>query len=182
MNTEFNLLKGEKVIQEIKPNRGLFWYFLFSASLIFILMFLFMAVPVIMYLIVLFGLLIGPFIFLFGLILLSTLFASIPAKLKYDKRMYWITNQRIIVKRGFVGYRINSIPLERISDVLISKNFLENLFNSNSIHIQTLAGQYTPTAGHGSEGDLLAIPNPESTQQLILELIREKRKTEKIFF
>lgn len=181
MNTEFNLLKGEKVIQEIKPNRGLFWYFLVSGSLIFILIFFFMSVPVFMYSIVLFGLM-GPFLFLFGSILLSTLFALIPAKLKYGKRMYWITNQRIIVKRGFVGYRINSIPLERISDVLISKSFLENLFDSNSIHIQTLAGQYTPTAGHGSEGDLLAVPNPESIQQLILELIREKRKTEKISF
>src|SRR5437867_13339892 len=103
-----------------------------------------------------------------GVILLGIVF-TIPyifAKLKYNKYYYSITNKRIVFKSGFIGYSINSIPLERISDILISKSFLENFFGFGSLHIQSLAGQatYNPYGGRwGGEATLLAVPDPEKT-------------------
>ncbi len=69
-------------------------------------------------------------------------------------RYYWITNQRVIIRRGLIGYSINSIPLERVSNVLISRSFLERLFGFDSLHVQTLAGQYTAHGRLGEEGNL----------------------------
>ncbi len=102
------------------------------------------------------------------------------ASLRYNKRMYWITNKRIICKRGLIGYRINSIPFERISDVLISRSFIESLFGFGSVHVQSLAGQYSYRGRYGSEGNLMAVADPEGTQKLIFDLIKQKRKEEKL--
>ena len=38
---------------------------------------------------------------------------------------YWLTNQRVILASGFIGYKVRSIPLERISDVSLSRTFPE---------------------------------------------------------
>jgi uncharacterized membrane protein YdbT with pleckstrin-like domain len=94
---------------------------------------------------------------------------------KYNMMYYWITTQRVIIKKGLIGYSINSIPFERISDALISRSFLERIFGFGSLHLQTLAGQYSMGRA-GSEGNLLAIPEPEEKQALISKLIRQRRE------
>ncbi|MDI6720970.1 MAG: PH domain-containing protein, partial [Candidatus Aenigmarchaeota archaeon] len=98
----------------------------------------------------------------------------------YNKFYYWITNKRIITKRGIIGYQIVSIPHERISDIIISRTFFENIFGIASLHVQSLAGQtsFRGYSATGSEGQLFAIPKPEETQNKILKLIRAKRKAE----
>ncbi|MBS3056345.1 MAG: PH domain-containing protein [Candidatus Aenigmarchaeota archaeon] len=106
----------------------------------------------------------------------------ISAFLHYNKQYYWITNKRVIYKRGFIGYRVMSIPHERISDVIISRTFLESIFGFGSVHIQSLAGQSSGTTTLGSEGVLLAVPEPEKLQELIFKLVKLKRKTEGLTF
>ena len=181
MDKEFNLLEGEKVVEKIKPTIGLFWSMAFPGVFISAILLL-VAIGVLVISLAqssgaLAGFAMGPFVLfvvVFGVYIA-------PTKVIYDKRMYWITNHRILVKQGFMGYKINSIPLERISDVLISRSFVERIFNTNSIYIQTLAGQRSLNS-YGSEGALIAVPDPEKTQKMILELIREKRKKEHINF
>jgi len=102
--------------------------------------------------------------------------------MKYKKQHYWITTKRVIYKRGLIGYKISSIPLERISDIILSRTFLERLFGFGSLHVQTLAGQITHGGRSGAEAMLLAVPNPEETQELIFQLVKKKRKAEKITF
>lgn len=98
----------------------------------------------------------------------------------YNKFYYWITNKRVVTKRGILGYQVVSIPFERISDIIISRTFLENVFGIASLHVQSLAGQisYPRYSMLGSEGQLFAIPNPEETQNKILKLVKLKRKAE----
>ena len=81
-----------------------------------------------------------------------------------------------------MGYTIHSIPLERISDVIVSRTFWERIFGFGSVLIQSLAGQVTYGRKLGAEGSLLAVPNPEGVQKLIFDLIKKKRKTEKLSF
>ena len=120
-----------------------------------------------------------PVMFLFLVIFLVLAFAF--ANLAYNKYHYWITNKRVIVKRGLLGYSITSIPYERISDVIVSRSFLEQLCGIASLHIQSLAGQVT-YGKYGSEGTLLAVPSPEDLQVKILELVKQKRKEEHLSF
>lgn len=177
----FKLQEGEGVMLETRPLKGLFWYY-FLGSLIglFFLTFFFglwLGLPVLFILVAL-----NPSQFLTSAIItgfvIFIVFLAIDiliVRRKYKMMYYWITTQRIVVKKGLIGYSINSMPFERISDTLISRSFLEKIFGFGSLHIQTLAGQYSMGRG-GSEGNLLAIPNPEDTQALIAKLIRQRRE------
>ncbi|PIO06631.1 hypothetical protein COT29_00205 [Candidatus Micrarchaeota archaeon CG08_land_8_20_14_0_20_59_11] len=100
---------------------------------------------------------------------------------RYENQEYMVTNKRVIYKHGMLGYQIHSSPLERITDVIVSRTFLENLFGFGSILVQTMAGQISKGRG-GAEASLEAVPEPEKLQETIFELIKRKRKDEKLTF
>lgn len=176
---EFNLLEGEEIIEEIKPLSALRGYF-FVQWLFWLFMALFITVllPSLIFTVYL-GI---QFVLIFFVILLITGLGLtwVLSNASYNKFYYWITNKRLILKRGIIGYQIVSIPHERISDIIISRTFFENIFGIASLHIQSLAGQtsFQRSSMLGSEGQLFAIPNPEETQNKILNLVRSKRKEE----
>ena len=166
VRTLFNLQEGEKLVQEIKPESGLKWYFVFSfggiaaGGIIIIPIF---------YLLLILNFMGNFFLYLPIIIGIFIIIDLIFAVLRYNKQYYWITNKRIVYKRGIIGYRVTSIPYERISDIIISRTLFENIFGFGSLHIQTLAGQVSGRHSLGSEGVLLAIPKPEETQENNLE-------------
>lgn len=83
-----------------------------------------------------------------------------------DKYRYWLTNRRIILSSGFIGYKVRSIPLERISDVGLSRTLPEMLAGVSSIVIRDMTGE-------AMEGkSLLAIENAPELQRLILNEVR----------
>ncbi|RLG15953.1 hypothetical protein DRN63_04800, partial [Nanoarchaeota archaeon] len=184
---------GEKIVEEIKPLPVLKWYFFvkwFISLLISFWIPFFAGFGLLLFLLEKHEVrkLIPGFsefqLWLFILAILSGVICFLLAwalsRVSYGKFYYWITNKRIVMKRGVIGYKIISIPYERISDIIISRSLLERIFGIASLHIQSLAGQFSIStyAVMGSEGQLLAIPNPEETQKKILQLIRAKRKEE----
>lgn len=171
----FNLAEGEKIVWEAKPLSGLKWFLFATHILGWIIIFLFFGVYLLVPLL-LNGLTAIAAGFL-GIILGLLVVSYITAWLQYSKEYYWITNRRLVHKHGFVGYAVNSIPLERVSDVIISRSFVETIFGIASIHIQSLAGQAS-YGRFGAEGKYRAVPNPEELQQLIFKLIKENRQTE----
>ncbi len=185
--TYFNLAEGERIVQEIKPEYNLRIYYFLGMFLPLLPVFAIVAFYALM-------LASTPKVFGMQVIFSNSLYALIAIFLlavwllsgnKYSHEFYWITNKRIVYKRGMLGYRITSIPYERVSDVMISKTFTERIFGIASLHIQSLAGQVTNPwqgTGLGAEGSLNAIPNPEETQELIFKLIKEKRKEEHLSF
>jgi len=183
----FGLQEGEKIVFETKPLKGLFWS-MFLSSLVAVVF----AIPIIIFLLLpVFitsssnGMLTSSQINsafaagVMGAILLLFLSFFI-VKRMYNMRYYWITNKRIIIKTGFLGYTIKSIPFERISDVQITRTFTERIFGFGSLYIQSLAGQFTQGRRFGSEGNLTAVPEPERIQYMIFRLIKEKRTKEHI--
>ncbi|MDO8428125.1 MAG: PH domain-containing protein [Candidatus Diapherotrites archaeon] len=174
----FSLIEGEEIVQAIKPLPALKTYFFLTSFFALIFLFLFLGIWIAIPLIFLTGFNTGIFLALLIFLIVPTLIAYVSASWTYDKTNYWITNKRIAVKRGFIGYSINSIPFERISDVVISRSFVESLFGFGSLHIQSLAGQfsYQPGSRFGAEGMLLAVPNPEELQHKIFSLIKENRE------
>ena len=179
-NRPFNLQEGEKIVKEIKPTGGLLSYWL-TTGLLGILFLILMFGFIIILPMTAWGGIAGAFVGI-ALIILIIAVPIVSAFWRYEKQYYWITNKRVIQKSGFIGYRVNSIPLERVSDVIISRSFLESIFGFGSIHIQSLAGQASYPNRFGSEGALLAVPDPEGTQELIFGLIGEKRTREKLSF
>ena len=86
--------------------------------------------------------------------------------LAYGKYRYWLTNRRVILGYGVIGYRVRSIPLERISDVALSRTFPELLAGVTSVIIRDMTGQT-------HEGkSLFAVDNAPEIQKRILEEVR----------
>lgn len=178
MKKLFDMQEGEKVIKDIKPLPVLKWYF-FIRSVIGLFFFMLFFIWIIFI----------PKLFFTGISLILSFFVLIIfvifyliANNRYNYQHYWITNKRVLYRKGILGYTISSIPLERISDVIVSRTFWERVFGFGSVLIQSLAGQITYGRRLGAEGSFLAVPDPEETQKLIFDLIKKKRKTEKLSF
>ena len=101
-----------------------------------------------------------------GIVLIP--FAPLLANQVYSQYHYWITDKRVVYKKGFLGYKVKSIPYARISDVIVSRSFFETLFGIASVNLQTLAGQISNDVG-GAEASLLGVENPEEIAEVILE-------------
>jgi uncharacterized membrane protein YdbT with pleckstrin-like domain len=71
---------------------------------------------------------IGPLLvtYAFSYVVLAVIFivlTLILIDLMYKKYHYWVTDQRVVWRHGVIGYSITSVPLERISDVAVSRTF-----------------------------------------------------------
>ena len=175
-------MTGEKVIKKMKPLPILkiFLTIIFLFPMLFLSMFIFSFPGMLLSILFLaaseslLGLVSGPLMIFVGAIVLAWILATV----SYGKYQYWITNKRVICKRGILGYTISSIPYERVSDVIVSRTFFERLFGFGSVHVQSLAGQITHHGRLGAEGSMLAVADPEGTQQKIFDLMKKKRKAE----
>ena len=173
----FNLQKGEKIVWEARPLPGLKWLLLLPS--------LFMALLLVGFL--LFISLVSrrfdaPLLITSGITVFMLVLGYIVAELMYRQEQYWVTSRRIIHKTGLIGYKVYSIPLERVSDAIISRSFIESIFGIASVHIQSLAGQVTYGARFGAEGRLRAVKDPEGLQELIFDLIQKNRKSRRLSF
>jgi len=83
------------------------------------------------------------------------------------KHKYWITNNRVIVANGLIGYNVRSIPLERVSDVAVRVSWLEKLFGLKSITIRDMTGEAQAGAV------MMAVPDAPATQAHVLDYVRQ---------
>jgi len=88
------------------------------------------------------------------------------AKFASDKYRYWLTNRRVIISSGFIGFRVRSIPLERVSDVAFSNTFAEMLAGIQSVVVRDMTGE----AESGKV--LFAVENAPEVQKRILEEVQ----------
>lgn len=83
---------------------------------------------------------------------------------------YWLTNKRVIWCHGFIGYRVRSVPLERIADVIISRTFFELIAGITSIEVRDMTGQGgVPATGLSDGSKWLGVANAPDIQKRILE-------------
>ena len=62
------------------------------------------------------------------------------AKVAQGKYRYWLTNRRVIISSGFIGFCVCSDPFERVSDVAFSNTLPELLANIQSAPDLNLTG------------------------------------------
>ncbi len=88
-------------------------------------------------------------------------------KVSQDKYRYWLTNRRIILSSGFIGYKVRSIPLERVSDVGLSRTLPEMIAGVGSVVVRDMTGETM-------EGkSLLAVDNAPELQRQILNEVKK---------
>ena len=178
----FQLQDGEKIIRELKPQ---FLGFMISREFggymaLLALVILAIAVGIILLSGVLVSFLSSVLLieinesFIIGLAIIPiTLFVIISIKpfISYGKSWYWITNNRVIGKRGFLGYSIDSIPLENVSDVVLSRTVLDRLLGLSSLIIVPMAA--SPRVKEGPD-ESAENPNffPALPQKMAMELQR----------
>ena len=104
------------------------------------------------------GIALIPFVFLWAVI----------AQRRYH---YWLTNKRVVWCHGFIGYRIRSVPLERIADVVISRTLPELVAGISSIDIRDMTGQTQSEMGMGAKW--IGVTDAPEIQKRILEEIRK---------
>lgn len=80
---------------------------------------------------------------------------------------YTLTDERLIARSGVLSKRAKEIPLERINDITFTQTFLERLFRSGDLVLES-AGEY------GQEA-LADIPDPAAVQKRIYEATEARK-------
>jgi len=185
----FHPQSDEVIFRQIIPHPRLRWR-LMLGGLLSAVVFLVFIIPLTISL-VFSGLALGTFVaitgILVGIFAVIVVGSVIYATLAYHKFRYWITNHRTVGRRGVIGYSIDSIPLETISDVIVQRSIADRILGLSSIWVQPFGG--TPVGGYGAgqyqfgsmtgTNSFLGLMPPDATnlQQLIFYL-RDVRRRE----
>jgi membrane protein YdbS with pleckstrin-like domain len=181
----FHLQEGEVLYREIRPGKKLFWRFTLGGVIGAVVMFVFAAVLYALFLAVApgtSGFLLSLFLVVLGALILVA--SIVTGWLSYTKFRFWITSQRTVGRRGVVSYSIDSIPLETISDVIVSRSITDRLLGLSSLYIQPFGGPgfYPPQSGaagsqYQSSNTFPGLDAPEAVviQQQILHLRTVRR-------
>jgi membrane protein YdbS with pleckstrin-like domain len=189
--SELRLLEGEHLILDVSPTRKFKRYVTVratTAGLIFLAMvnvLIAMAVYVVTGGVQITQVGIGPLLATYALLYLA--FAAVVfalaftlANLMYTKYHYWVTDQRVIWKHGVIGYSTTSIPLERISDVAVSRTFWEMVCGVGGVVVKEMGAVPKYVSPYGQVGwsfpTMIAVPDPEEMQKRILELVGKMGK------
>jgi uncharacterized membrane protein YdbT with pleckstrin-like domain len=180
----FNLQKGERVLEEVEPKKN---GFVLARILSGILPCAGISAIAGIYIILGaskanlgIGLGIAATVALFFVIVLLNAGLAFVA---YGKFRYWVTNYRVVGRRGIIGYSVDSIPLENITDIIIGRGVAERILGLSSLRIIPIGG--TSMATYGRYGGInsanyfpaLLPKHAKELQERIFDL-RNKRKRE----
>jgi uncharacterized membrane protein YdbT with pleckstrin-like domain len=104
-------------------------------------------------------------------------FALIWAVIAEHRYHYWLTNKRVIWCHGFIGYKVRSVPLERIADVVISRTLPEMVAGMSSIDIRDMTGQTHSPSSLGAKW--IGVKDAPEIQKRILEQIKHVNENTK---
>jgi uncharacterized membrane protein YdbT with pleckstrin-like domain len=169
----FRLQHGENIIRELKPQ---FLGFMLTRGIGSYMAIFGLAVAIILALLIIKTNIAGfitELVLLPLLIIFLVLVISLKPLIQYGKSWYWITNHRVIGKRGFLGYSINSIPLENVSDVVLTRTLLDRILGLSSLVIVSMGNDPMTEGGTGSSA-AAQYPNffPALTQETAREMQR----------
>jgi hypothetical protein len=76
----------------------------------------------------------NPFLWLFGLLpLLQGLYVFLNRLLSFSNTAYGYSNKRIMMRTGFIGTDFKTIDYDKISDIEVTVNIIERIYNVGSI-------------------------------------------------
>jgi uncharacterized membrane protein YdbT with pleckstrin-like domain len=183
MELPFNLQKGERVLDEIEPKKNGFILARLLRGLVPCAAICVIAGIYIVLGASKVGLGIWAGIALVVLVFfVAMLLVYVAALLAYGKFKYWVSNYRVIGRRGVIGYSIDSIPLENITDIIIARSIPERILGLSSLRIIPIGGTSITYGKYGSMSSANYFPalvpgHAKELQEKIFDL-RNKRKKE----
>jgi membrane protein YdbS with pleckstrin-like domain len=168
----FRLQHDEKIVRELKPQFfGFMMTRAFGSYLIIFALIVLSTIALIVLRTSISSYLVYIFLLPLFIAFLITII-SIKPFIEYGKSWYWITNHRVIGKRGFLGYSINSIPLENVSDIVLMRTLLDRFLGLSSLIIVSMGSSSQIVGGMNDEN--AQSPNffPALTQETARELQR----------
>ncbi len=182
-NFEMILDKDEQIIKEYKPNKKRAVYLSFISLIPLLLVSLTFVLIAVLALVNVIKVtdengkseMMFPYFFIVlgGLISLLLIYSLIYIIVSYKKRLYCLTNKRIIIRNGFIGVDFNALDVNAINSVNVKVNFLDKCVRPNTGTI--IFGSATTPLGqnnkNGSGGFTFAhIDNPYEVYKEIKEL------------
>jgi len=194
--SELHLLEGERLILDVSPTPNFKKYVTVRATIAELVILAMLNVMVAMTLYVVTGGVpittvgISPLLATYALsyLVLAAIVITLTlilTNLMYEKYHYWVTDKRVVWRHGLIGYSVTSVPLERISDVAVSRTFWERVCGVGGVVVKEMGA--VPKYGYGywygagwSFPTMIAVPDPEEMQKRILELVSKKGKESKL--
>lgn len=182
----FRLQDGEVILKEFKPSKKVVIKFAIGTIILAFFLLITLGPALILPLFISHAAALwAAALIIFTLIVLIVVAGVVYGLLAYSKYSYWITNHRSIGRRGVIGFTLDSMPLENVADVIISRSILDRILGISSIYVQPIGGgMVLPIRGTGfnryqGSNTFIGI-DPSSApeiQQLIFHL-RDLRKRE----
>lgn len=177
MENDFQLIlnNNEKIIQTYKPNKKKFYLASFMCTIalyIFLVCFFTLmyavpddegqTMPLAAYIITL--------CFIVLLIVLQIIFT----KMAYKKRVYCVTNQRLVIKCGVIGVDYKSLDLNYIGAVDVYVSFLDKIVKQNTGTLR-FGSMSSPMVNTASQFCFSGVTAPYELYQNIKQIIDEAK-------
>lgn len=103
--------------------------------------------------------------------------------MRWSWHRWWLTNQRLVVRSGFIGYQLQSVPLDRIVDVTLQASWWDRLWGLQHVQIRDMNSEVS--SGTSRPGlRLIAVPDAEAVNDAIVDecpaLSRKADEMEKV--
>ena len=87
--------------------------------------------------------------------------------MRWSWHRWWLTDQRLVVRTGFIGYQLRSVPLDRIVDVTLQASWWDRLWGLQHVQIRDMNSEVS--SGTSRPGlRLIAVPEAEAVTDAIL--------------
>ena len=88
--------------------------------------------------------------------------------MRWSWHRWWLTDQRLVVRTGFIGYQLRSVPLDRIVDVTLQASWWDRLWGLQHVQIRDMNSEVS--SGTSRPGlRLIAVPEAEVVTDAILD-------------
>lgn len=181
----FNLHEQESLVTTIKPSRA---KFMAKKLIVFYIVMFILLIPLVYPGIFPHSMLIMNqsvnlnFVIAIAILILSA-GALLVVWLMYSRLAFWVTDRRIVNRSGIIGYTIDSIPIDVITDVIIYRNIFDMILNGSNIHITTIDDTIYTLYKRWSGINHIPMLEPYNAmemQKLIFQ-IRDQRRTNREF-
>jgi hypothetical protein len=88
---------------------------------------------------------------------------------------YKLTNERLIITRGFIGKHVEELELYRVNDVSMKQSIIERMFGLGDVRLET-------TDATTPEPQMQDIKNPERVKDLVRQAARAERQRRRVLY
>jgi membrane protein YdbS with pleckstrin-like domain len=88
-------------------------------------------------------------------------------KMSWNWHRWWLSDRRLVVRHGIIGYQLQSVPLDRIVDVTLKSSWWDRIWGLQHIHVRDMTGEASGSVSRGLR--LLAVDEAEDISEMILK-------------